>query len=254
MSSPRVREPFSLSDQVKQYIKVYAPRPELRRMDTSVGNLVLKMLHGKDNFNADIIQEWNDVSDENLFDNVWPEAATLQNGTTGVQTKETNMALPTDFRKEISVILIGLDGSKAAECVPIIDLNIYDSIAVMQLAPDFTSEAYYFQEFSFSENKRSNPNWVGNTLHIRSPVPFGSVQFRYFGYGKRYDRDSYNNVTSISWIDFQYPELVALEIASHELKSAGYQQEAANLEALKNDALHAFLTDQAGQMRGASHG
>ena len=80
------------------------------------------------------------------------------------------------------------------------------------------------------------------------------MQLRYYGYGKKYDMDSYNNVTSISWIDFQYPELVALEIASHELKSAGYQQEAANLEALKNDALHAFLTDQAGQMMGASHG
>ena len=254
MSSPRIREPFSLSEQVKQYIKIYAPRPELRRMDNSVGNLVLKMLHGKDNFNADIRAEQDDVSDNNIFAHLVSESRDFGDGTTGLVVFETNLALPTDFRKEISVVLFGHNGEKVADCVPIIDLNIYDNIDTMQIAPSFDSQAYYFQEFYSDDNLRSNPYWTGNTLHIRTPVPFTSMQFRYYGYGKKYEKDSYNNTTSISWIDFQYPELVALEVASYELKSAGYQQEAANLDAVKGDALHAFLTDQAGQMRGASHG
>lgn len=223
-------------------------------MDNSVGNLVLKMLHGKDNFNADIIQELNDVSDNNVFNHLVSESRDFGDGSTGLVVFETNLALPVDFRKEISVVLFGHEGRKVIDCVPVIDLNIYDNIDTMQITPDFDSQAYYFQEFYSDYNTRNDPYWTGNTLHIRTSVPFVAVQLRYYGYGKKYEKDDYNNTTSISWIDFQYPELVALEIASHELKSAGYQQEAANLEALKNDALHAFLTDQAGQMMGASHG
>ena len=67
MSSPRAREPFSLSEQVKNYIKIYAPRPELRRMDTVIGNTTLKNLHGLDHFNQDKKTEIILLSDNNLF-------------------------------------------------------------------------------------------------------------------------------------------------------------------------------------------
>ena len=250
MSSPRGREPFSLSEQVRNYIKIYAPRPELRRMDTVVGNTTLKNLHGLDHFNQDKKTEINLLSDTNLFRHTVGPI----DGNGNQQVYECNMAVPNDFRTEFSLLLTLTDGTVVAQCSNLADLGVYDVVNTIEIGKAYSDTAFYFIEFFSTSSEISWENWVGNTFHIKSPVPFQAVELYYLGYGKKYYKDQYGETTSISWIDFLYPELVALSIAQTELKLAGYQQEAANLEAERKELVRSFLVDQAEQTGGASHG
>lgn len=246
------RQQFSLSDQVKSYLKIYAPRPELRRLDTAVGNLALKVIHGKGRFPQDRITENNYVSDINLF--ISSDEIRVNEAGTASLTKDVNMQLPSNFRSEIQVLLYDADEKLVGQCNNLADLGLVDLVSTISLAQQASEVPYYFFEFAANSSVEYQHTWIGNTMHIKSPVEFSRVSLMYWGYGKRYQIDSYNNAVSISWIDLGYPEYVALEIAKLELMQAGYQQEASNLETMRREAEHAFLTDQAAQEGGAYNG
>ena len=170
------------------------------------------------------------------------------------QVYECNMAVPSDFRTEFSLLLTLTDGTVVAQCSNLADLGVYDVVNTIEIGKAYSDTAFYFIEFFSTSDEIYDENWIGNTFHIKSPVPFEAVELYYLGYGKKYHKDQYGDTTSISWIDFLYPELVALSIAQTELKLAGYQQEANNLEAERKELVRSFLVDQAEQTGGASHG
>lgn len=245
------REPFSLSSTVKEYIKLYAARPELRKLDTAVGNAVLKAIHGRGHFGQDRKTVQHLAADDNFCIDRENET-TADSG--AIYCTGLNMQLPSDFRSEINVLLLDEFGELAGEASNLANLGIVDSINTISINKRGYAVPYYFMEFSSEPAHIAPAFWDGNTIKIVSPLPFSQIRLTYWGYGKKYTKDMYNLVTSVSWIDQLYPEYVALEIAKQELISAGYSETANNYEALRRELEHSFMVDQADQEGSADNG